>query len=115
MGEALGLIETKGYVGAVEAADAMAKAANVTLIGYQKVGAGTLGLPAPRRRPCNLEVPSTTRFCVYSGRCFQRPPGIPGTTEMWAVIVRMPRRSNVKVSDTRAVVNPTGPSPTSSR
>ncbi|AYW78683.1 BMC domain protein [Propionibacterium acidifaciens F0233] len=40
MGEALGLIETKGYVGAVEAADAMAKAANVTLIGYQKVGAG---------------------------------------------------------------------------
>ena len=40
MSEALGLIETKGYVGAVEAADAMVKAANVTLIGYQKVGAG---------------------------------------------------------------------------
>lgn len=40
MSEALGLIETKGYVGAVEAADAMVKAANVVLIGYQKVGAG---------------------------------------------------------------------------
>ena len=40
MSEALGLIETKGYVGAVEAADAMVKSANVTLIGYQKVGAG---------------------------------------------------------------------------
>ncbi|HRA76056.1 MAG TPA: BMC domain-containing protein [Propionicimonas sp.] len=40
MSEALGLIETKGYVGAVEAADAMVKSANVVLIGYQKVGAG---------------------------------------------------------------------------
>ena len=40
MGEALGLVETRGYVGAVEAADAMVKAANVALIGYQKVGAG---------------------------------------------------------------------------
>ena len=40
MNEALGLIETKGYVGAVEAADAMVKSANVVLMGYQKVGAG---------------------------------------------------------------------------
>ena len=38
--EALGMIETKGFVGAVEAADAMVKAANVTLIGYEKIGAG---------------------------------------------------------------------------
>jgi microcompartment protein CcmL/EutN len=37
--QALGLIETRGYVGAVEAADAMVKAANVTLAGYTKVGA----------------------------------------------------------------------------
>lgn len=34
-GEALGMIETKGFVGAVEAADAMVKAAGVTLIGYK--------------------------------------------------------------------------------
>lgn len=36
--EALGLIETRGMVGAIEAADAMVKAANVQLIGYEKVG-----------------------------------------------------------------------------
>ena len=37
---ALGMIETKGLVGAVEAADAMVKAANVTLIGKVHVGGG---------------------------------------------------------------------------
>ena len=40
MGEALGMIEIKGLVGAVEAADAMTKSANVTLIGYEKIGSG---------------------------------------------------------------------------
>lgn len=40
MGNALGLIETKGLVGAIEAADAMTKAANVELIGYEKIGSG---------------------------------------------------------------------------
>lgn len=34
--KALGLIETKGFVGMVEAADAMVKAARVTLVGYEK-------------------------------------------------------------------------------
>jgi ethanolamine utilization protein EutM len=38
--EALGLIETKGLVAAIEAADAMLKAAKVTLIGSEKVGGG---------------------------------------------------------------------------
>lgn len=37
---ALGMIETKGLVGAVEAADAMVKAANVTLMGKEQVGGG---------------------------------------------------------------------------
>ncbi|MFC7392696.1 BMC domain-containing protein [Scopulibacillus cellulosilyticus] len=37
---ALGMVETKGLVGAVEAADAMAKAANVKLIGKVHVGGG---------------------------------------------------------------------------
>jgi len=37
---ALGMIETKGLVAAIEAADAMVKAANVTLIGKEKVGGG---------------------------------------------------------------------------
>lgn len=38
--EALGMIETRGLVGAVEAADAMVKAAQVTLIGKERVGGG---------------------------------------------------------------------------
>jgi len=38
--EALGMIETKGLIGAVEAADAMVKTANVTLTGKEFVGAG---------------------------------------------------------------------------
>lgn len=39
-GEALGMIETRGLVGAIEAADAMVKAANVELIGWEKIGSG---------------------------------------------------------------------------
>ncbi len=38
--EALGMIETKGLVPLVEASDAMLKAANVTLVGWQKIGSG---------------------------------------------------------------------------
>ncbi len=38
--EALGMIETKGLVGAIEAADAMVKSANVELVGYEKIGSG---------------------------------------------------------------------------
>ena len=37
---ALGMIETKGLVGAIEAADAMVKAANVTLLGKERAGGG---------------------------------------------------------------------------
>jgi microcompartment protein CcmL/EutN len=40
MADALGMIETKGFVGMVEAADAMVKAAKVELVGYEKVGGG---------------------------------------------------------------------------
>lgn len=38
--ESLGMIETKGLVAMIEASDAMVKAANVKLIGYEKIGAG---------------------------------------------------------------------------
>jgi ethanolamine utilization protein EutM len=38
--EALGMIETRGLIGAVEAADAMVKAANVILVGKEYIGAG---------------------------------------------------------------------------
>lgn len=40
MSEALGMVETKGLTGAIESADAMVKAANVTLVGYEKIGFG---------------------------------------------------------------------------
>jgi microcompartment protein CcmL/EutN len=40
MGEALGLIETRGLVAMIEAADAMVKAANVIVIGWEKIGSG---------------------------------------------------------------------------
>lgn len=38
--QALGMVETKGLVGSIEAADAMVKAANVKLIGKEKIGSG---------------------------------------------------------------------------
>ncbi len=40
MSEALGMIETKGFVGLVEASDAMVKAARVEIVGYEKIGGG---------------------------------------------------------------------------
>ena len=38
--DAVGLVETKGYVAAIEAGDAMVKSANVELAGYESVGSG---------------------------------------------------------------------------
>ena len=38
--KALGMVETRGLIGAIEAADAMVKAANVTLIGKEQIGSG---------------------------------------------------------------------------
>jgi microcompartment protein CcmL/EutN len=40
MADALGMIETKGMVGMIEASDAMVKAARVELVGWQKIGGG---------------------------------------------------------------------------
>ena len=40
MAEALGMIETRGFVGMVEASDAMVKAARVELVGYERIGGG---------------------------------------------------------------------------
>jgi len=39
-GDALGMVETKGLIGSIEAADAMVKAANVTLVGKEYIGGG---------------------------------------------------------------------------
>ncbi|MGO2083743.1 BMC domain-containing protein [Vagococcus sp.] len=40
--DALGMVETRGLIGSIEAADAMVKAANVTLVGKEKVGGGII-------------------------------------------------------------------------
>jgi len=44
MNEALGMIETKGFIALVEATDAMMKAANVTYLGWDKVGSGLVSV-----------------------------------------------------------------------
>ena len=44
MNEALGLVETRGLVAAIEAADALVKAANVQLIGSEKIGSGLVSV-----------------------------------------------------------------------
>ena len=44
MMEALGMIETRGLVAAIEAADAMVKAANVVLVGSEKIGSGLVSV-----------------------------------------------------------------------
>ena len=42
--EALGMVETRGLVAAIEAADAMVKAANVSLVGTEKIGSGLVSV-----------------------------------------------------------------------
>ena len=46
MKEALGMIETRGLIGAIEAADSMVKAANVSLIGKVQIGSGLVTVKA---------------------------------------------------------------------
>jgi len=43
-GQAIGFIETRGFIGAVEAADTMLKAASVTLQGYRRTGSGFIAI-----------------------------------------------------------------------
>ncbi len=43
-GRALGFIETKGFIGAVEGADTMLKAASVSLVGYKRTGSGYIAV-----------------------------------------------------------------------
>ena len=50
MSEAIGMIETKGYVGSVEASDAMVKAANVSLVKTIPIGGGLITVSGQGRR-----------------------------------------------------------------
>ena len=76
---ALGLIETRGLVGAIEAADAMVKAAKVTLVGWEKIGAGyvtifrhygfTFGAALHELRQQNRRKDFTHRVFMYRFCC----------------------------------------------
>lgn len=69
--EALGMVETKGLIGAIEAADAMCKAANVTLIGYEKIGSGLVtvmvrgGLSWSGTSGRHYHQPEKSFLCMY--------------------------------------------------
>ena len=75
--EALGMIETRGLVGAVEAADAMVKAANVTLIGRVQVGGGLVTVMV--RGDVAAVKAATDAGAAAAGRCCsgRSPPGHP--------------------------------------
>ena len=87
---ALGLIETKGLVGAIEAADAMVKAANVQLIGTREIGGGLVtvmvrgdvgavkaatdaGAAAPRARSARSSPCTSSRARTTRSRASSRP------------------------------------------
>ena len=55
--QALGMIETKGLIGSIEAADAMVKAANVTLIGKEHIGGALVTVMLARSRRQRMQVP----------------------------------------------------------
>lgn len=63
--DALGMIETRGFAAMVEAADAMVKAANVELIGFEKTGGGVCNGDSSRR--CS-RLPSRCRCRYQIGR-----------------------------------------------
>ena len=78
VGEALGMIETKGLVGMIEAADAMVKAAKVTLIGYEKIGAGyvtAIVRGRHRRRGGGGEARGRARFGTRDPEAARKPRG----------------------------------------
>ena len=77
--EALGMVETRGLVAAIEAADAMVKAANVTLIGTERIGSGLVtvmvrgdvGAVQAARYSCAA---ACSRLCeLVSGYLIRRP------------------------------------------
>ena len=95
-GEALGLVETRGLVGMIEAADAMVKAAKVTLVGWEKIGAGYVtaivrGDVAAVKTAIGSMSP--TRTNSERAREYRKSPMI---TDTWwlnrALIVGLPRR-----------------------
>ena len=69
MQEALGMVETKGLVAMIEASDAMVKAANVHLVGYEKIGAGFVTAISAKPSPVTSNgFPKSTMSVESPGR-----------------------------------------------
>ena len=87
--EALGMVETRGLVGAVEAADAMVKAANVRLIGKEKIGAGFVTVMV--RGDVGAVKASTEAGAAAAKRVGELVSVhvIPGPMKMWKVFYQM--------------------------
>ena len=96
MGEALGMIETRGLVAMIEAADAMVKAAKVTLVGWEKIGSGYV--TAMVRGDV-----AAVRAATDAGAAAARRVGeliavhvIPGRTRAWKTCCPSANRSRAK-------------------
>ena len=61
--EALGMVETRGLTAAIEAADAMTKAAEVALVGTEKIGSGLVTVMVRKRKRSSIQ---TWRACSNS-------------------------------------------------
>ena len=74
MADALGMIETRGFVAMVEAADAMVKAAKVELVGYEKTGGGfTTAIVRGDVAAVKAATDAGARSCRKSGRAREHP------------------------------------------
>jgi hypothetical protein len=80
--DALGMVETRGFIGSVEAADAMVKAANVALIGTEYIGGRLRHRAGPRRRRRRegrdrRRAPPPRAASASSSRCTSSPGPTP--------------------------------------
>ena len=80
---ALGMVETKGLVGAIEAADAMVKAANVLLVGKEQVGGGLVtvmvrGDVGAVKAATDAGASAAEKVCHAQPRAHPAPPLHPG-------------------------------------
>lgn len=89
---ALGMVETKGLVGAIEAADAMVKAANVQLVGKEQVGGGLVTVMV-RGDVGAVKAATDARRGRRGkgGRADLRPRHPPPPTPRWTTSCPMPR------------------------
>ena len=65
--EALGMVETRGLTAAIEAADAMTKAAEVALVGTEKIGSGLVTVMVPETSYRRRENPSKALIQALRG------------------------------------------------